>query len=135
MAKNVLTSNEPSRAASPPDVDKKAFGRRLHQIMLAKNLTQSDLARAAGMDRMRISSYVRGQSLPTPLFLKKLAEALSIDPNELLPDVMPTAAPLYSTAVSPDGRKMRLVADVWVPTPVGAQIVHLLSENATANRA
>lgn len=122
-------------ARAPAPNSKEDFGRRVYRIMLAKGMNQSDLARAAGIDRNRVSSYVRGQSLPTGLFLKKLAEALGVKPTELLPEAMASEAPPpYSMAVSPDGKQMRLVADVWVPTGVGAQIIQLLTDNAATHR-
>lgn len=131
MVKGVLV-NEIGHRAGPPTDEKEAFGRRLYRLMLDKNMTQSDLSRLAGLSRMRISSYVRGQSLPTPLFLKKLSEALGVEPTDLLPSARtPDMQPLYSTATSPDGKRMRIVADVWVPTPVGAQIIQLLTDAAS----
>ena len=39
----------------------------------------------------------------------------------------------YAMKVSADGRKMRLTADVWLPTAVGAQIISLLTEHATTD--
>lgn len=128
------TETDFKSARVPAPTSKEDFGRRVYRLMLAKNMNQSDLARAAGMDRNRVSSYVRGQSLPTGLFLKKLAEALGVKPTDLLPEAVSEAPPPYSMAVSPDGKQMRLVADVWVPTQVGAQIIQMLTDNAAADR-
>lgn len=76
---------------------------------------------------------MRGQSLPTGLFLTKIAAALGVKPTDLIPDerLEESAAP-YSVVVSPDGKTMRIVADVRVPAQVGAQIIQLLADNATA---
>lgn len=116
------------------NADKEAFARRVYKLMLAKGMTQSDLARAAGLERNRISSYVRGAALPTGLYLKKLADALGVKSTELLPDDrLEAAKPAYSMAVSADGKKMRLAADVWLPTAVGAQIISLLTEHASTD--
>ncbi|MEP9399930.1 helix-turn-helix transcriptional regulator [Mesorhizobium sp. KR2-14] len=114
---------------------KEQFSKRAYRLMLQKNYNQSDLARAADMDRNRISSYMRGQSLPTGLFLKKLADALGVKPTDLIPDerLEKSAAP-YSAVVSPDGKTMQIIANVFVPTQVGAQIIQLLADNATADR-
>jgi transcriptional regulator with XRE-family HTH domain len=115
--------------------EKEAFARRVYKLMLDKGLTQSDLARKAGLERNRISAYVRGNALPTGLSLKKLADALSIDPNDLLSDErLAPGKPAYSMMVSPDGTRANITADVWVPTAIGAQIISLLGEHATANR-
>ncbi len=114
--------------------DKDAFARRLYRLMLDNNLTQSDLARKAGIERNRISSYVRGISLPTGLYLKKVADALGVKPTDLLPDErLAPAKAAYAMTVSADGKNMRLTANVRLPTTVGAQIVALLTEHATTD--
>jgi transcriptional regulator with XRE-family HTH domain len=113
---------------------KQEFGRLIYRLMLSKSMRQSDLARAADLDRARISSYVRGDSLPTPLHMKKLADALGVKLTDLDPDAMSDEAPpLYSTATSSDGKKMRLICDVWVPVGIGAQVIQLFAEHATAH--
>ena len=69
----LLTKGAEARAKAA----KEDFGRRLYKMMLARNMTQSDLARAAGLERNRISTYVRGVSLPQGLSLKKVADLLA----------------------------------------------------------
>ena len=64
---------------------RKEFGHRLRRAMDAKDMNQSDLARAINVQRMAISLYVNGKSLPTRARLQKLADALSVDPRDLLP--------------------------------------------------
>lgn len=61
------------------------FGRRISERMLKKNWNQSDLARAAGLGRDSISTYVRGMVLPDARNLKKLADALDCSPDDLMP--------------------------------------------------
>lgn len=73
------------------------FARRLAELMAAKEMTQSDLARAAfgmakdkhGVDQVlgrdRISSYVRGLQFPDNINLGKIAAALDVDVAELAP--------------------------------------------------
>ena len=53
--------------------------------MMANNLSQSDLARSAGVGRDSISQYVRGRSLPSPKTAAKIAKALKVDIQELYP--------------------------------------------------
>lgn len=89
-----------SRHAMPPSIEpvttqltpkaltKQEFGRRLHQRLLEKSWNQSDLARASGLGRDSISTYVNGKTFPTPLALKKLAQALMCEPEDLLPNAM-----------------------------------------------
>lgn len=69
------------------------FARRLQKEMVRKGWSQSDLARAAqkftpeGKDfgRHLINYYLRLRGLPTPVYLKALADALDVPPEELLP--------------------------------------------------
>lgn len=77
----------------PNDVDysqkvltRQEFGRRLYNLMLQKQYSQSDLARASGMGRDSISQYVRGRSVPSPKNLAKLADALDVEVNVLFPN-------------------------------------------------
>lgn len=65
---------------------KEQFGRKLYELMSTRGWNQSDLARRAGMNRDNISQYVRGRTYPTPKFLQKLAKALDIAPDDLLPN-------------------------------------------------
>ena len=65
---------------------KEEFGRRLAAMMMDKGWNQSDLARAAGLGRDSISTYVRGQTFPEPKNLRKLADALGTTTHELLPN-------------------------------------------------
>jgi transcriptional regulator with XRE-family HTH domain len=94
------------------------FGRKLEQAMLKKDWSQSDLSAkvwgrttdSRGYDvakgRDRISAYIKGQSVPTPKNLKKIADALSMTPDELLPPASVAAEKAKPTfALSPiEGR-------------------------------
>jgi len=73
-------------------LQKQEFGNRLYSVMLEKQMSQSDLARAAGLGRDSISTYVRGRSVPTPSSLIKLAKALGVDPEALYPNYAANAA-------------------------------------------
>lgn len=81
------------------------FGRRVYSRMLQHGWNQSDLARAAGLTRDAISTYVRGRSRPSPSNLTKLATALGVEPQELLPNAVESAirddTPLMEMKVSP----------------------------------
>lgn len=70
----------------PRHLTKQEFGRRLMNAIIERRWNQSDLARAADLPRDSISTYVRGKSFPTPLSLSKIAAALRVDPEELLPN-------------------------------------------------
>ncbi len=65
---------------------KQEFGERLYKSMLAKGWSQSDLAREADIPRDAISRYIRKVSLPEQKNLLRLAQALGVEPDALLPD-------------------------------------------------
>tara|TARA_X000001036_G_C20661708_1_gene799174 strand:+ start:121 stop:525 length:405 start_codon:yes stop_codon:yes gene_type:complete len=67
-------------------IRKQEFAKRLYKIIVARNLTQSELARLAEVGRDSISQYVRGMSIPKPKTLVKIAEALKVEPEELFPN-------------------------------------------------
>ena len=62
------------------------FGKRLYSMMLEKGWTQSEFARQADIPRDRISNFVRGNNMPEPHNLKKIAKALGVEPDDLLPN-------------------------------------------------
>lgn len=74
-----------SETAATPHRD---FGRRLQSLILERNWNQAELARAASLGRDSISTYVRGIVFPDPKNLKKLADALGMTPQQLLPSEM-----------------------------------------------
>jgi transcriptional regulator with XRE-family HTH domain len=117
-----------------PPIDKEAFAKRVYKLMLAKSMNQSELARAAGLERNRISAYVRGVALPTGLSLTKLAQALGVRPDELLPDArLSDAPPPVKVIFSPDHTRVRITVDTWLPTSVGTEIIKQIGDNAIAN--
>lgn len=75
----------------PKHLTKQEFGKRLYRLMLGKGWNQSELGRQSGLPRDSISTYVRGQSLPTPQNLKALSEALGVAQEELLPNHVESA--------------------------------------------
>lgn len=76
---------------TPRALTKQEFGRRLHKLMLERDWNQSDLARAADVGRDMVSSYINGKRFPTPTSLNKLAKALDVSRDELLPNGMMSA--------------------------------------------
>lgn len=118
----------------PVAPDKDAFAKRVYRLMLSKGMNQSELARAAGLERNRISSYVRGVALPTGLSLTKLAQALGVKPNDLLPDDrLSDAPPPVRVVFSPDHTRVRITVDTWLPTAVGTEIIKQIGEHAIAH--
>lgn len=80
----------------PKELSKLEFGRRLNKLMLDRGWNQSDLARAAGLGRDAVSTYVRGRSFPEPKSLRKLAEALGAKTEDLLPNTVALAMDAYT---------------------------------------
>lgn len=85
-----------------PDIDPNAsreaalaeFASRLQNLLVGKGMNQSELARSASarlpkgskpMGRDSVSQYIRGLSFPSPVNLRALAEALGVEPAQLLP--------------------------------------------------
>lgn len=75
----------------PKELSKQEFGRRLNKLMLDRGWNQSDLARAAGLGRDAISTYIRGRSFPEPKSLRKLADSLGAKTEDLLPNTVAAA--------------------------------------------
>ena len=58
------------------------FRRRLQTIMNRKWVTQEELARRINSSQQMISRYLTGQSIPSALTLKKIADALDCSVND-----------------------------------------------------
>jgi transcriptional regulator with XRE-family HTH domain len=61
-------------------------GARLKHWRLARTMTIRQLAVKSGVDHSAISAIERGLRTPHPSTIKKLADALEIEPRELLRD-------------------------------------------------
>jgi transcriptional regulator with XRE-family HTH domain len=112
---------------------KQEFGQRLHRLLLEKGWTQSELARRAGLPRDSISVYMNARSLPTPLSLQKLSDALNVPADDLLPNYAINAIqkdfPELEIRVSANDRgKAYLQINRWVPTSIALQIAGLLDQ-------
>lgn len=98
MAKSVRHAVPPAPPVStaandmtPKALTKQEFGRRLYQLMMQRNMSQADLARAARLGRDSISTYIRGLCFPEPKSLKKLADVFGVEPYQLLPNSIESA--------------------------------------------
>ncbi|WP_439392600.1 helix-turn-helix domain-containing protein [Bradyrhizobium sp. PMVTL-01] len=99
--------------------------------MLDKGWRQADLARQAGIPRNAVSVYIRAASLPTPANLEKLAKALDVKPEQLLPNYTESAIerdnPELEFRVSPaDPSKAWLRINRLVHTSTAIKIFSLL---------
>ena len=61
------------------------FAKSLRAKLLELGISQSELARRAGLGRDSISGYIRGRSLPNPVNIDRLAKALGVNAEELCP--------------------------------------------------
>ena len=62
----------------------KQLGQNMKRIRAKKGMSQSDIARALGVDRGYISNIENGKKNPTIATIQKLANALGVSANELL---------------------------------------------------
>jgi transcriptional regulator with XRE-family HTH domain len=90
---------------TPRHISKQEFGARVQRLMFSKGWNQSELARRAELRRDAVSTYIRGQVYPTPTSLHRLAVALGVDPEALLPNYVEQAVgeahPSIDLKVSP----------------------------------
>ena len=67
------------------EVLKKAFGIVLKQLREEKELSQSDLTNLAdGLERTTYQKFDSGRGVPKVVSIIKIAEALGMDPGEIL---------------------------------------------------
>ena len=70
---------------APNHLKRQAFARRLFRLMIGKGWLHSELARRAGLRRDTTSNYLHGTVLATQANAEKLAKALNVTVEELLP--------------------------------------------------
>lgn len=139
MARSTRTHVGPDTIVSetpqltPSHLSKQEFGRRVYQLMNGKGWSQSDLARAAGLPRDSISTYVNGKSFPQGKSLMKLADALGVPPIELLPNEAETAIdksfPAFELKISATAPHMAWVRiNRAMPTHIALKIAGLIGE-------
>jgi transcriptional regulator with XRE-family HTH domain len=118
----------------PSETDlRREFSKRLKARLAELGINQSDLARASGMSKDAISTYLRERSIPTRENLKKIGDALQVDPAQLLPSAYadaPAGQPVIMNML-PSGR-VRLRVDADVRLPAATKILEIVS-NETAD--
>lgn len=60
------------------------LGSRIQQYRSAKDMNQKDLADEIGLSQAAISHFEKDQRRPTPVILKKIADALDVSEEDLL---------------------------------------------------
>ena len=109
--------------------DREDLARKLRLALHAREWNQSDLARAAGLPRELISSYVRGGSFPTSRSLRRLADALQLKLEELAPQApgMFQWEPPPTMEISGMANGMaRIMVNTVVPIGVALEIGRLI---------
>ena len=127
------TKEQSVTADTPAEVVRQLFSRRLWRLMVQKGMNQSELARVAGIARDSVSTYIRALSMPDPVNLHKLAQALGVEISDLNPQAALSAnndaipAIEVKQAVGDPGRAW-LRCNVQVPFDVAVKVMALLSE-------
>lgn len=114
---------------------KEAFARKVYQLMMKKGWRQSELARQSDLPRDAISVYIRAQSLPTPQNLKKLAKALGVEPDELLPAALLVdrdRVPVFEIKGTDRANFVILRVNQEVPLAVALKIAEMLNAETSA---
>jgi transcriptional regulator with XRE-family HTH domain len=98
---------------------------------MERGLNQSELARRAEVGRDSISTYIRGRSFPEPKALAKVARALGVIPQELLPNTIAAALDSDKPSVeikesSGNPGKMWMSLNRLVTTKQALQIMQIL---------
>jgi transcriptional regulator with XRE-family HTH domain len=65
-------------------LDKKALGSKVRRFRQEQALNQSELAEMAGITAVHLGRIERGEAFPWPRTRRRIAEALGVDPKELL---------------------------------------------------
>lgn len=120
-------------APVPKRLTRQEFGQRLKNLMLEQEWNQSELARRAGVGRDSISTYIRGKTLPEPVTLQRLAKALGVTSEELLPNTMSSAAgedtPAFELRQSHDDpNRVWMRLDRAMSPKLAAKIIEMIAE-------
>lgn len=124
----------------PRHLSKQEFGRKTYKLMVGKGWRQSDLARAAGLERNSISNYLRGKAYPSRHSLDALSKALGVKSEDLLPNITEAAIkdemePDFSIRSSiADPSRMWLHINREVSSSTAAKIATLLEEDRLSRK-
>lgn len=143
VSRRLAYNSKPQGLADDSEVDevKAEFANRLADAMARKGWNQSELSRRATdkmggggkVERSVVSHYVRAHVLPTPARLHAIAEALGVQPFDLLPTrgmphVSRELPPFEIKSLENEEGYAWLRVNRRVPMPVALQIASLLSD-------
>ena len=137
--KHAFVNRQPTNMApnAPKDAVKAEFGRRLQHRIAELGWNQSELGRRAEaylpdgemFGRDNVSGYIRGLSLPGPVKLRALAQALDCEIADLIPSSgvpsVDNRHPPLEVKDSGDGRAWIRINQA-VDWPVALQIMKLI---------
>ena len=115
-----------SQPLAPKHLTKQEFAKRLYRLMLKRGWNQSELARRADLPRDSVSTYIRAKVMPTPQSAERLATALGVAPEELLPNYV-------ESAIEEDTPSLEMKVSVNAPSKAWLRVNRLVSL-ATAAR-
>ena len=121
------------------EVQRRAFGRRLRDLLLQKGMSQSDLARliwgttitpqghTVAKNRDRIAVYIAAKAWPSPVNMKKIADALGVEVADLAPGFGVEAGPPEWAFIKMEGQdKVLLRINKLVAEQTALEIVRLI---------
>lgn len=130
-----------SEKLSRKHTTRKEFAKRLFHLLGERNWNQSDLAREAGINRDSVSRYIRAQNLPDLVNLKKMADALGVEQNDLLPNfdmqaIEDEEEPAYEMRASADDPSRSVLRfNREVPTSIAIKIIGMLEDSAPLKKS
>ena len=114
------------------------FGKKVERLMLGKGWSGAELARemqrlaprGVTIGRHLPSAYIRGENEPTDRNLKLMAQALGVNPDELLKPLPGEGREpqQFAQATSTLDGKTRIVVDAEVDPETGLKILQLVRQ-------
>lgn len=110
------------------------FARNLHRALQKRGWMQTELGRHAGIARDSISHYMAGRNMPGPVNAKRIADALRVPLDELMPwissDPVAGETPVIELKEMPSGKTFITVNKVVTPD-TARQIMNLIRDDET----
>jgi transcriptional regulator with XRE-family HTH domain len=128
-----MVTNSTNTRLRASDAQKRDFSDRLLRRLAEIGMNQSDLARKIGVTKDAVSTYARQRSLPAPDTLKKIAVAVGLKPDDLLPARYEHEEPLPITIELRGDGKCRIICDIELPQQVGLEIISKLQPYASSH--
>jgi transcriptional regulator with XRE-family HTH domain len=112
---------------------RKEFSRRLQARLRELGMNQSELADATGLSKDAISTYTRKRSLPGRDNLRRIADALKTEPEQLMPKAFDEdvgVSPVTLTMIG--GNRVRIRVDAEMTLDAATRILSIINQTADA---